>query len=161
MSFYSKLEGAMKLKFAPFCTPSDMLLPGYPFLRKSKFSDFCRKQWTANVEKVLVVFASGDSDRDVFNEKPSKEEQMAATQVSLGEYWAVCVCVGWVWVCVWGGVCVCVHVCMCACACVWGVCGVCVSASPSPSLPGWWGIKGQQHCHTPHLPGRHTDQALP
>ena len=29
-----------------------------------------------------------DSERDIFNEKPSKEEQMAATQVSIGK---------WVW----------------------------------------------------------------
>ena len=29
---------------------------------------------------VMSVMYSGDSDRDVFNEKPSKEEQMAATK---------------------------------------------------------------------------------
>ena len=29
---------------------------------------------------VMSIMYSGDSDRDVFNEKPSKEEQMAATK---------------------------------------------------------------------------------
>lgn len=30
----------------------------------------------------FLFFSSGDSDRDVFNEKPSREEILAATQVS-------------------------------------------------------------------------------
>lgn len=29
----------------------------------------------------IVVFFRGDNDRDVFNEKPSKEELVSATQV--------------------------------------------------------------------------------
>ena len=31
----------------------------------------------------FVIDFSGDNDRDVFNEKPSKEELISATQVSL------------------------------------------------------------------------------
>jgi len=31
--------------------------------------------------RVCPCVSSGDNDRDVFNEKPSKEEQLAATQV--------------------------------------------------------------------------------
>ena len=34
------------LKFAPFCSPCDALLPGIVvFLPKSKFSDFGQKPW--------------------------------------------------------------------------------------------------------------------
>ncbi len=34
----------------------------------------------------ISFFFSGDGDRDIFNEKPSKEEQMAATQVTYAFY---------------------------------------------------------------------------
>ena len=36
-SFYSKVEGATKLKFAPFCSPGDVLLPGIIFCRSQNF----------------------------------------------------------------------------------------------------------------------------
>ena len=35
------------------------------------------------INEVTTVYRT-DSERDVFNEKPSKEEQMAATQVCIG-----------------------------------------------------------------------------
>ena len=35
-SFYSKVEGATKLKFGPFCSPWDVLLPGIVFFAKVK-----------------------------------------------------------------------------------------------------------------------------
>lgn len=34
-----------------------------------------------SINFTLFLLNSADADRDVFNEKPSKEEQMAATQV--------------------------------------------------------------------------------
>ena len=46
LGYYSSLEGAMKLKFAPFCSRLDVLLPGILFLPKSKFSVSGRKPWT-------------------------------------------------------------------------------------------------------------------
>ena len=64
--------------------------------KKNRFYLFTKKnpdeskrfvlQWTDlemwhDVLLCLCVSASGDNDRDVFNEKPSKEEQLAATQV--------------------------------------------------------------------------------
>lgn len=33
------------------------------------------------ITSLLLYFFSGDNDRDVFNEKPSKEELVSATQV--------------------------------------------------------------------------------
>ena len=40
------LEGAMKLKFMPFCSSRDALSDEIIFLPKSKFSDFGQKPWT-------------------------------------------------------------------------------------------------------------------
>jgi len=39
----------------------------------------------------VILSFSGDNDRDVFNEKPSKEELMSATQVH-GSFTIICVC---------------------------------------------------------------------
>lgn len=39
-------------------------------------------QYIIFISLQLLLYSGGDSDRDVFNEKPSKEEVMAATQVS-------------------------------------------------------------------------------
>ena len=36
-TFYSTVEGATKLKFVPFCSPSDVLLPGIIFSQSQNF----------------------------------------------------------------------------------------------------------------------------
>ena len=42
----SSMEGATKLKFAPFCSSCDALSNEILFLPNSKFSDFGQKPWT-------------------------------------------------------------------------------------------------------------------
>ena len=38
----------------------------------------------------VLSFRRGENERDVFNEKPSKEEQLAATQVGVGWEYQIC-----------------------------------------------------------------------
>jgi len=38
--------------------------------------------WSSYLNSSAVCHVSGDNDRDIFNEKPSKEELISATQVS-------------------------------------------------------------------------------
>ena len=40
------------------------------------------EKWSIYIAGILIFSFSGESDRDVFNEKPSREEILAATQAS-------------------------------------------------------------------------------
>ena len=47
------------------------------------FVCFCLHQAYLLRQTFVLCTRRGENDRDIFNEKPSKEEQMAATQVSV------------------------------------------------------------------------------